>query len=172
MRLCEGNFPNSYFCKDRPVEEQQVFFNNEWKKMYVAATRAKQSLVLTYSSTIKWKGYSFNKSLNNRRKKQHPNYTCISKLFLTLYLSSGTLHIDESVFAFILEEKSGQFHCIEDKPAFITLYGYLCPLWHIPYRCGVSFIWCRAVQSLSSDKRIAPHFFYYLPMIAGSRQNN
>ena len=62
MGLCEGNFPNSYFCKDKPVEEQQVFFNNEWKKMYVAATRSRLSLTLTYASTIKRKGYSFSKA--------------------------------------------------------------------------------------------------------------
>lgn len=61
MGLCEGNFPNSYFCKDKPESEQEAFFNNELKKMYVAATRAKRSLILTYSSTIKRKGYSFKK---------------------------------------------------------------------------------------------------------------
>lgn len=61
MGLCEGNFPNPYFCKDMPEPEKEEFFSNEWKKMYVAATRAKQSLILTYSSTIKRKGYSFKK---------------------------------------------------------------------------------------------------------------
>ena len=62
MGLCEGNFPNPYFCKDKTEEEQQEFFNNEWKKMYVAATRARQSLVLTHASIIKRKGFSFVKS--------------------------------------------------------------------------------------------------------------
>ncbi len=62
MGLCEGNFPNPYFCKDKTEDEQQVFFNNEWKKMYVAATRAKRSLVLTYASSIRRKGFSFVKS--------------------------------------------------------------------------------------------------------------
>ncbi len=61
MGLCEGNFPNPYFCKDMPDSGKEEFFNNEWKKMYVAATRAKRSLILTYSSTIKRKGYSFKK---------------------------------------------------------------------------------------------------------------
>lgn len=61
MGLCEGNFPNSYFCKDKPESEQEEFFNNEWKKMYVAATRARKELNLTYSSTIRRKGYSFKK---------------------------------------------------------------------------------------------------------------
>ena len=61
MGLCEGNFPNPYFCKDMPDSGKEEFFNNEWKKMYVAATRAKRSLMLTYASTIKRKGYSFKK---------------------------------------------------------------------------------------------------------------
>ena len=62
MGLCEGNFPNPYFCKDKPDAEKEAFFNNEWKKMYVAATRAKRSLVLTYASSIRRKGFSFVKS--------------------------------------------------------------------------------------------------------------
>ena len=61
MGLCEGNFPNPYFCKDMPEPEKEEFFSNEWKKMYVAATRAKRSLILTYSSTIRRKGYFFKK---------------------------------------------------------------------------------------------------------------
>lgn len=61
MGLCEGNFPNSYFCKDKPESEQQEFFNNEWKKMYVAATRARKQLVLSYPSSITRKGYTFKK---------------------------------------------------------------------------------------------------------------
>ena len=62
MGLCEGNFPNPYFCKDKPESEQQEFFNNEWKKMYVAATRARKELVLSYPSTIRRKGYTFKKA--------------------------------------------------------------------------------------------------------------
>lgn len=60
--LCEGNFPNDFFCQDLPPEEKKEFFNNEWKKMYVAATRAKDKLLLTYSSTISRKGYTFSKT--------------------------------------------------------------------------------------------------------------
>ena len=60
MGLSEGVFPNEYFCQNLPIEEQREFFNNEWKKMYVAATRAKDTLQLTYSSTITRKGYNFN----------------------------------------------------------------------------------------------------------------
>ena len=62
MGLCEGNFPNPYFCKDKPEAEQQEFFNNEWKKMYVAATRAKKRLMLSYPSSIRRKGYTFKKT--------------------------------------------------------------------------------------------------------------
>ena len=61
MGLCEGNFPNPFFCEGMSTEKQEEFFNNEWKKMYVAATRAKQHLYLTYSNTITRKGFSFKK---------------------------------------------------------------------------------------------------------------
>ncbi|MBO7351914.1 MAG: ATP-dependent helicase, partial [Candidatus Methanomethylophilaceae archaeon] len=62
MGLCEGNFPNPFFCQNLSPQEQQEFFNNEWKKMYVAATRARKNLYLTYSANIKRKGYSFHKA--------------------------------------------------------------------------------------------------------------
>ena len=61
MGLCEGNFPNPYFCKAKTPEEEAEFFNGELKKMYVASTRAKERLHLTYSSSIKRKGYTFRK---------------------------------------------------------------------------------------------------------------
>ena len=59
--LCEGNFPNDYFCKGLSPLAQEVFFNGEWKKMYVASTRARESLTLTYPTIIKRKGYTFRK---------------------------------------------------------------------------------------------------------------
>ena len=59
--LWEGNFPNPYFCKSLPPEGQREFFNGEWKKMYVASTRARTRLCLTYSSNINRKGYTFRK---------------------------------------------------------------------------------------------------------------
>ena len=62
MGLCEGNFPNPFFCQKLPPAEQMEFFNNEWKKMYVAATRARESLCLSYSTSIHRKGYSFHKA--------------------------------------------------------------------------------------------------------------
>ncbi len=61
MGLCEGNFPNPYFCKSLPPDKQQEFFNSDWKKMYVAATRARKRLFLTYPSSITRKGYTFRK---------------------------------------------------------------------------------------------------------------
>ena len=61
MGLCEGNFPNPFFCQGDSPDEQREFFNNEWKKMYVASTRARDSLFLTYPSTIIRKGYTFSK---------------------------------------------------------------------------------------------------------------
>lgn len=60
--LCEGVFPNPFFCQDLPKEQQDEFFNNEWKKMFVAATRAKSKLCMTYSRTIERKGYTFSKT--------------------------------------------------------------------------------------------------------------
>ena len=60
--LCEGNFPNPFFCKGTTEDEQMDFFNNEWKKMYVASTRARNALFLSYPATISRKGYTFPKS--------------------------------------------------------------------------------------------------------------
>ncbi len=62
MGLCEGNFPNPFFCQELTPAEQREFFNNEWKKMYVAATRARHNLYLTYSSSLRRKGYCFPKA--------------------------------------------------------------------------------------------------------------
>ena len=59
--LCEGNFPNDYFCKGLSPAAREAFFNGEWKKMYVASTRARESLTLTYPMVIKRKGYTFRK---------------------------------------------------------------------------------------------------------------
>ena len=53
MGLCEGNFPNPFFCQGMTSDKQQEFFNGEWKKMYVASTRARESLILSYPTTIK-----------------------------------------------------------------------------------------------------------------------
>ena len=61
MGLCEGNFPNDYFCKGLSAAAKEAFFNAEWKKMYVASTRARDSLTLTYPAVIKRKGYTFQK---------------------------------------------------------------------------------------------------------------
>ena len=62
MGLEEGNFPNPYFCKGKTQEEVDEFFNGEWKKMYVASTRARESLVLSYATIITRKGFSFRKA--------------------------------------------------------------------------------------------------------------
>ena len=61
MGLSEGNFPNPFFCQGLPPDQQREFYNGEWKKMYVASTRAKETLFLTYSSHISRKGYTFRK---------------------------------------------------------------------------------------------------------------
>ena len=61
MGLCEGNFPNDYFCSGLSPEERLAFFNGEWKKMYVASTRARESLTLTFPTSITRKGHTFQK---------------------------------------------------------------------------------------------------------------
>ena len=61
MGLCEGNFPNPFFAQGLPPKQQEEFFNAEWKKMYVAATRARAFLHLSYPETITRKGFSFRK---------------------------------------------------------------------------------------------------------------
>ena len=61
MGLCEGNFPNPFFAQGLPLKQQEDFFNAEWKKMYVAATRARAFLHLSYPETITRKGFSFRK---------------------------------------------------------------------------------------------------------------
>lgn len=59
--LSEGNFPNSYFCQGMTREQQIEYYNGELKKMYVASTRAKEQLYLTYSTILTRKGYTFTK---------------------------------------------------------------------------------------------------------------
>ena len=61
MGLSEGNFPNGYFCQGKPKEVQDEYYNGELKKMYVAATRAKKQLFLTYATSLTRKGYTFSK---------------------------------------------------------------------------------------------------------------
>ena len=61
MGLEEGNFPNPYFCKGKTDQEIADFYNAEWKKMYVASTRARESLMLSYATILQRKGFSFHK---------------------------------------------------------------------------------------------------------------
>jgi DNA helicase-2/ATP-dependent DNA helicase PcrA len=53
LGLSEGNFPNSRYAGDTP-EKQVKFYSDEAKKMYVAASRAKKNLFLSYSVTAPW----------------------------------------------------------------------------------------------------------------------
>ena len=59
MGLCEGVFPNPFFAHGLSPERKVDYFNAEWKKMYVAATRARKSLNLSYPRIIMRQGYSF-----------------------------------------------------------------------------------------------------------------
>lgn len=62
MGLCEGGFPNPFFAKGLSTEQQEAFFNAEWKKMYVAATRARKGLHLSYPRSIYRNGFAIPKN--------------------------------------------------------------------------------------------------------------
>lgn len=53
LGLAEGNFPNARYAGDTK-EKQDKFFSDEAKKMYVAASRAKENLYLSYSTMTPW----------------------------------------------------------------------------------------------------------------------
>lgn len=53
LGLAEGNFPNARYAGDTK-EKQDKFFSDEAKKMYVAVSRAKENLYLSYSTTTPW----------------------------------------------------------------------------------------------------------------------
>ena len=56
----------------------------------------------------------------------------IEKHFLYLWLSLGTLHIDESVFAFILDSKSGKFQQVQgEKQCVHHLVWCIVPTRHL-----------------------------------------
>ncbi len=48
MGLFEGNFPNAWFVRNDTDEKKAKYFNESMKAMYVAATRTKESLYLSY----------------------------------------------------------------------------------------------------------------------------
>ena len=64
MGLSEGIFPNPYFAQDMAPDKRKAFYNSEWKKMYVAATRARNTLILTCPGAINRKGCWFRLSLS------------------------------------------------------------------------------------------------------------
>ena len=53
LGLAEGNFPNGRYAGDTK-EQQDKFFSDEAKKMYVAVSRAKENLYLSYSTMTPW----------------------------------------------------------------------------------------------------------------------
>ena len=57
MGMSEKNFPNMYFAKDLDEHGKAVFLNDLLKAMFVAATRTKGDLYLTYSNKNLW-GYT------------------------------------------------------------------------------------------------------------------
>ena len=56
MGLAEGEFPNGYWVRDKSDDEKSQFYSDELKKMYVAVTRSKNRLFISYSRTNPW-GY-------------------------------------------------------------------------------------------------------------------
>jgi hypothetical protein len=79
-------------------------------------------------------------------------------------MSFGALHIDESVFAFILDSESGKFHKHKDKQ---FAHHLLATSPFGGFHMGVEYLFIGAwvYQNLESDKRIAPHFFVYSPSL-------
>lgn len=57
MGLSEGNFPNMWFAKDMSEPDKDRYLNDLLKSMFVAATRTKGDLYLTYAQKNQW-GYS------------------------------------------------------------------------------------------------------------------
>ena len=53
LGLAEGCFPNPRHAGNTP-EKQEKFFSDEAKKMYVAASRTKKNLFLSYSAMTPW----------------------------------------------------------------------------------------------------------------------
>lgn len=53
LGLSEGCFPNAKYAGNTP-EKQAKFFSDEAKKMYVAVSRTKKNLYLTYSEVAPW----------------------------------------------------------------------------------------------------------------------
>ena len=57
MGMSEKNFPNMFFAKDLDEHGKDVFLNDLLKSMFVAATRTKGDLYLTYANKNAW-GYA------------------------------------------------------------------------------------------------------------------
>lgn len=57
MGMSEGNFPNMWFAKDYSDEKKAAYLNDLLKSMFVAATRTKGDLMLTYAKKNPW-GYA------------------------------------------------------------------------------------------------------------------
>ena len=57
MGLSEGNFPNMWFAREKDEQGKAAFLNDLRKSMFVAATRTKGDLYLTYSQKNPW-GYA------------------------------------------------------------------------------------------------------------------
>ena len=57
MGLSEGNFPNMWFAREKDDHGKAVYLNDLLKSMFVAATRSKGDLYLTYARKNKY-GYS------------------------------------------------------------------------------------------------------------------
>ena len=79
--------------------------------------------------------------------------------------SSGLrTYFDESVLAFILDQKSANFNYNKESNTLVTLYLVV---WHFhclapKYGCEVLFICCKVLQNLWSDKLINLTLSFYI----------
>ena len=81
---------------------------------------------------------------------------------ITIFVVAGPPagHIWWKCFSFCPCSEICKLSGIKDWQALITLYGSYAVSQHLPYGCGVLFIWFQALQSLRADELNAPHFLY------------
>jgi hypothetical protein len=81
--------------------------------------------------------------------------------YISLCCPSGTLHTDESVFAFILAGNLVNFMCSRIGNPFITLYDSVCPQHLIIRVWGIVYL-NTGLPEPPADKRIMLHTFFLI----------
>ena len=93
-------------------------------------------------------------------------------LFLSLLLSFGALHIDESVFAFILAGNLGNLHVSRKEQCIHHLVWCIVSIWHIAIT-GVGYcLFDTGFPEPPADKRKMLHTFFCYNHIRGAGWSN